>query len=128
MCDPISDAFKEFSYHKKKNLTFYFFVKDNSFVIVRETDPDFYIEIPFSDVLCQWCTYNKYNDQFIIHFHFSYNTKVESLRFWTLKYNHKLDKKYGDRLTGEKLFEFIWDTFIFEEEYEKNHEYDYLPH
>lgn len=125
---PVSDAFEELLYYKKKDLTFYFFVKDNSFVIVRETDPDFYIEIPFSDVLCQYCTYNHLSQCFDIDFHFVYNSKIKKLTFHTIIYNHKLDKKYGNRLTGEELFEFVRNTFIHENEYTEIHGYDSLPH
>ena len=130
MVNPRSNAFKELLPYKERDSTFYFFIKDSSFVIVRETDPNFRIEIPFSDVLCQWCTYDRTSNSvvyFSIDFHFSYNSKIEQLCFDTIKCSYRLDQKYENRLSGEKLFEFIRDTFIHENDYKKTHGYDSLP-
>lgn len=118
---PYSDVFPEFLFNKNKDLTFYFFVKDKSFVIVRETDPDFYIEIPFSDVLCQECSEDKYSKNYDILLHFTHSSKIAELTFCTLTYDHKLDDRYGNRLTGDELCLFIRNTFMHKSEYESSH-------
>ncbi len=105
---------QSFNIDKRDNLETFFFVSDSSFHIVSRTRPDLHVEIPFKSVIWQACCmkiYSKYNYGYYIDITFKTGRKKENLRFYTLDYNHKIDKKYGTYLSDEELYSFITKNF-----------------
>ncbi|MCI8348264.1 MAG: hypothetical protein HFE74_02370 [Firmicutes bacterium] len=110
------------------NLETFFFVSDSSFHIVSKIRPNFHIEIPFESVLYHDSHINmssKYNYNYSIEICFLLDEygKTAKISFSTLDYNHRLDKKYGSRLSGEELYNFINENFINRETYNAKNSY-----
>ena len=104
----------------RNELETFLFVSDSSFVIVSSADPNFRIDIPFDTVLYQhsWMSaISKYDYTYSIKIRFIYNHKEYNLQFSTLEYNHKMDKKYGNRLNGLDLYNFMCNNFETNENY-----------
>lgn len=104
-----------FGLSARNNLENYCYLSKDSFILVSSVDPNFHAEIPF-DTLLYHESYStilsKHEYYFSISFTFMQNGREERLSFTSIDYNHKLDKKYGIRLSGEELFNFIDSTFI----------------
>lgn len=114
-------GWRSFNIDERDELETFFFVSDSSFHIVSSTRPDLHIEIPFESVLyhnCHIYINSKYNYNYRINLALLIgNNKILEIAFDTLEYNHRIDKKYGTRLSGEELFNFIKENFIDEEAY-----------
>lgn len=108
------------------NLNSFIFIKDRSFVITSSIDSDIYVEIPFKSIIYHHSyvsgTYGKEYCFRITLFFKTYNS-IESFSFYTLDYEHTIDKrinkKYPDLLNDEKLFDFVCENFPNEEEYRR---------
>ncbi|MCI8348263.1 MAG: hypothetical protein HFE74_02365 [Firmicutes bacterium] len=105
---------RSFNVDTRDELETFFLVSDSSFHIVSSTRPDLQIEIPYKSVICQACdmnVYSKYDYEYYIDITFKTGRKKENLSFHTLEYNHRIDKIYGTRLSGEELYNFITKHF-----------------
>lgn len=104
----------------RDKLNAYIYVSDESFIVVNSVNSDFCFEIPFSSVIFQGTKIEAVSNNeyyFFIYLHVLHDNKQQSFAFYTLDYNHKLDKKYGDRLSGEALYNFIRSNFIDKDTY-----------
>ncbi len=114
---------RSFNIDERDELETFFFVSNSSFHIVSSTRPDLHIKIPFESVLYQNCSiriYSKYNYYYRINLGLLVdNNKILEIAFDTLEYNHRIDKKYGARLSGEELYFFIKEA-LYDEETFKN--------
>lgn len=120
-CDSSFERIKGIS-----NLYSFFFIKDNSFVIVSSLDPDIYIEIPFASIIYHNShILGNYGEKysFLIDIYFKGIHRTESFAFTTLDYHHKIDgrihKKNPGMLNDENLYDFICKNFPTEEEYKR---------
>lgn len=99
----------------------FFGVSDNCFRIVSLKRSDLNIEIPFSDIICHHAVifHEKTDPRYTIIFQlrFPVNGIPKWLTFENLSYNHKIDKKYGNRLNGKDLYNFICENFMQKDEY-----------
>ncbi len=115
---------QSFNIDERDDLETFFFVSDSSFHIVSSTRPDLHVELPFEAVLYHGChidIYSKYDYNYRIYLGILIdNNKILKVAFDTLEYNHRIDKKYGARLSGEELYSFIKENFIDEETYEQS--------
>lgn len=113
LMDSLNVPFPELT--NRDDLSTCFFMMDSSFHIISLINQDVHFEIPFSSIVYQDCaiighSYKEYH--YRIQFIFKYEGKNEHFSFTTFDYNHKLDKKYGNRLNGEDLFKFVQENFI----------------
>lgn len=115
---------QSFDIDARDNLETFFFVSDSSFHIVSSTRSDLNIQIPFESVLYHSCHINissKYDYEYHINLGLLIdNNKILGIAFDTLEYNHRIDKKYGTRLSGEELYNFIKENFIDKKTYEQS--------
>ena len=104
----------------RDNLYAYVYISENSFVLVNSRNSDFSFEIPFSSVIYQRTAIRAMSKNyycFQILLKVCHNDIERYLIFDTLEYNHRIDKKYGDRLSGEALYNFIRSNFIDKDTY-----------
>ncbi len=103
------------------NCKAFFFVSDNCFRIISPKRPELNTIIPFSDVICHHSVIQgeKRNTHYKTLFQLCIliNGAPKWLGFENLPYNHKIDKKYGNRLNGKDLYNFICENFMNEDEY-----------
>ena len=103
------------------NYKAFFFATDNCFKIISPKRPELKIEIPFSNILCHrnYIHNEKRNTHYTILFQLCIDIAdtPKWLTFENLSYNHKIDKKYGNRLNGKDLYKFICENFMNEDEY-----------
>ena len=99
----------------------FFLVSDNCFRIVSLKRPDLNIEIPFYNILCHrnYILDEKTDTHYKTLFQLCIliNGVPKWLGFKNLPYNHKIDKKYGNRLNGKDLYNFICEKFMHKDEY-----------
>lgn len=117
---------QSFNIDKRDERETFFFVSDSSFHILSSTRPDLQIQIPFESVLyhdCHMDIYSKYDYKYHINLGLLVdNNKILEIGFSTLEYDHRIDKKYGTRLSGEDLYNFIKEA-IYDEETFKSSSY-----
>lgn len=94
----------------------FFFISNSSFHIISKSKSSVHIEIPFESItyiryIRKDSGFNNYTYEYHFKFLSNENETIE-FNFSTLNYNHKLDKKYGDRLNGQELFNFIRENGI----------------
>ena len=102
------------------DLRSFFFIFDQSFVIVSMEDENLWIEIPFSVIAYHNCyligapgPYYKFK----IELDIIIDGRIKEFSFSTLEYNHRLDKKYSDKLFGEDLYKFVKANFVSRDDY-----------
>lgn len=109
-----------FDIDARYNLNTFFFVSESSFHIISKIKSDLHIEIPFDSVIYQdteLIAMSQYDYDYRIALKIMVDNKAEDFSFTTLDYNHKIDKKYGSRLTGEEIYNFVRDNFMQNESY-----------
>ncbi|MBS6798892.1 MAG: hypothetical protein KH297_03340 [Firmicutes bacterium] len=116
--DYISSPFDNLD--SRDDLRSFFFIFDRSFVIVSMEDENLWIEIPFSAIAYHNCYLigapgPYYN--FKIELGIIIDGRIKEFSFSTLEYNHRLDKKYSDKLFGEDLYKFVKANFVSRDDY-----------
>ncbi len=103
------------------NYKAFFFATDNCFKIVSLKRPELNIEIPFSGVICHHSVIHREKRDTHYRTLFQLCILIDGVPKWfgfrNLRYNHKIDKKYGNRLNGKDLYKFICENFMNEDEY-----------
>ena len=99
---------------------YFFFISDTSFFVIDSLQDKIVLEIPHESILYHDSIPiidSRYLYHYRISFHFSYNDKRQEFSLATCHYNHKLDKKYGDILADDALFDFMQKNFKTRDEY-----------
>lgn len=92
----------------------FFFVANSSFHIVSKIQPNLHIEIPFQSVLYHNADVNHlsaYKYEYKIALKILINGVEEDFVFFTPYYNHKIDKIYGNNISGKELCDFLHKNF-----------------
>ena len=109
--------------HSEGRPTFYFYIRDNSFIISNSLDNTIVFEIPFDNIIFHDCKSWHFDSglEYTFNISFKHTNGIEELFFTIPEYNRKLDNKYPLIKNYILMYNFISKNFVNKEKYSRTH-------